>query len=210
MLLLSAEPDIRLSCDALLFDMDGVLVDSLPTIERHLRDWSLEHGLDPAKVLALSGGRTTLELIELVAPGLDASAEEARLLVREVEDTAGISASPGASSILADAGPWAVVTSGRRAVARARLTAAGLPIPDVLVTADDVTTGKPDPQGYLQAARRLGVAAGRCVVLEDAAAGLDAGAAAGMTTIEIRPLPTVRPRLGDHLVTGLDALRVVR
>lgn len=209
-MLLSAEPDIRLSCDALLFDMDGVLVDSLPTIERHLRDWSLEHGLDPAKVHELSGGRTTRELVQLVAPALDASAEEARLRVREVEDTAGISASPGARSLLADAGPWAVVTSGRRAVAEARLHAAGLPVPDVLVTADDVTAGKPDPQGYLQAARRLGAAPGRCVVLEDAAAGLAAGAAAGMTTIEIRLVPTSRPRLGDHLLTGLDALRVVR
>lgn len=175
--------------EVMLFDLDGVLADSLGTIERILRVWAKEHGIDDDRAVALSHGRRDVDLIRLLAPHLDAEAEAARIVAREERDTAGVRAAPGAAALLGRLAPerWAVVTSGTRAVATARLRTAGLPVPGVLVAAEDVPVGKPDPAGYLSAAKRMDRAPERCLVVEDAVAGAEAARAAGMDCLGVGP-----------------------
>ncbi len=174
-------------CDALLFDLDGVLVDSHEVIERHWRGWAARHGLDVEALMSRLHGRRMVDLIRSFAPHLDAEAEAARLAFEEGTDTEGVRALEGAAEMLRALPPdaWAVVTSGNRITATTRLRHTGLPWPRVLVTADDVRRGKPDPEPYRTAAARLGVAPERCLVLEDAPAGIDAAKAAGMTALAL-------------------------
>ncbi|QXD16807.1 HAD-IA family hydrolase [Rhodocaloribacter litoris] len=175
------------TCDALLFDLDGVLVDSHAVIERHWRRWAARHGVDEEALLRDFHGRRMVDLIRRHAPHLNAEVEAARLAREEGLDTDGVRAFAGAAELLRalPAGAWAVVTSGNRLTATTRLRHTGLPWPRVLVTADDVRRGKPDPEPYLRAAEALGVAPGRCLVLEDAPAGIDAAKAAGMTALAL-------------------------
>ena len=177
----------RFGCDAALFDLDGVLVDSTPSVERVWREWADLHSLDVADILAVAHGRRTAETISLVAPHLDAAAEAKRLETREIEDTAAVLPIEGAAALLETlpSERWAVVTSGTRALAHARLRACGLPIPQTFVGAEDVQRGKPDPECYLRGARLLGVRPNRCVVVEDAPSGIAAGRAAGATVIAV-------------------------
>lgn len=174
-------------CEAILFDLDGVLVDSAECVERTWRHWAETHGLDPAAVIHTAHGRRTIETLRLVAPQLDPAAEAAHLAARESTETDGVYEVPGARSLLASLAPnaWAIVTSGIRAVAELRMRYTGLPYPAVLVCADEVAHGKPNPEGYLTAARRLGAAPERCVVVEDAPPGIEAARAAGMRAIGI-------------------------
>jgi mannitol-1-/sugar-/sorbitol-6-phosphatase len=175
----------RLACKALLFDLDGVLVDSVACIEQVWRRWAAQHDLDPAAVLRIAHGRRAVEIVQLAAPHLDASAESAALVAREVAAAAGVREAAGARALLQrlPADSWAVVTSGVRLAAESRLRSAGLPMPTVLVSADEVSSGKPDPEGYLAAATRLGVSPRDCIVVEDAPLGLAAACAAGMRAI---------------------------
>ncbi|WP_026413268.1 HAD-IA family hydrolase [Actinomadura oligospora] len=175
--------------EVVLFDLDGVLADSLGTIERILRDWAAANGIDGDRAVALSHGRRDVDLIRLLAPRLDAEAEAALIVAREETDTAGVRAAPGAARLLGTLTPrmWAIVTSGTRAVATARLRASGLPVPGVLVAADDVAVGKPDPTGYRLAARLMGRPPERCLVVEDAVAGAEAARAAGMDCLGVGP-----------------------
>ena len=177
----------QLECDVILFDLDGVLIDSTSCIVRHWQDWADRHGLDIDEIMQIAYGIRTVETIRLAAPHLDAAKEAEQFTTREVGDTAGVVAIEGADQILAalPEGTWAIVTSGSLALATARLRAAELPIPKVFVTADDVQQGKPDPEPYLVGAKRLGVAVERCVVIEDAPAGIVAGKRAGMQVIGI-------------------------
>jgi mannitol-1-/sugar-/sorbitol-6-phosphatase len=169
---------------AFLADLDGVLVDSLSAVNRTWLWWAELHGLDPQPFIE-DHGRTTRESIATLAPALDAEAEAKRIEEREVQDTDGLVALPGAAELL-DTGPAvAVVTSGGRRLALARLRAAGLRVPAVLISADSVRRGKPDPEPYLRAADELGVAPGSCVVFEDAPAGVRAGKAAGMRVVAL-------------------------
>jgi sugar-phosphatase len=193
-------------CQAVLFDMDGVLVDSMALIEDQLRQWALQRGVDPQLVVDLSPGRTNAELVAQVAPHLDAVAEERLLLELEVSTAGEVAACPGALALVAQlpVGSWAVVTSGNRPVAQARLRAAGFGVPGVLVTADDVTVGKPDPQGYEMAARLLGVAVEACVVVEDAVAGLMAAAAAGIRAVAVQGTGDVLDAPHEHAVESLE------
>jgi HAD superfamily hydrolase (TIGR01509 family) len=172
---------------AVLSDMDGVLVDSGAAIARAWSRFAARHHLDPEVVLAATHGRPTIDVIRTVAPCLDAEREAAAVEREQIEDVDGVQALPGARELVesAPAGRFAVVTSASRRLAEARLRAAGIPIPDVLVTADEVERGKPHPASYLHAARILGVAPAHSVVLEDAPAGVDAGVAAGMTVIAV-------------------------
>jgi len=172
---------------AVLSDLDGVLVDSAAVIEQTWRGFADRHGLDPDEVVAAGHGRRSIDLIRLVAPHLDAEIEAANVEREEIAQASGLRPLPGARELV-DAVPaerFAIVTSGSRALALARLRAAGLPVPAVLVTAEEVDDGKPHPAGYLRAAELLGVDPAHSVVLEDAPAGVEAGRAAGMTVIAV-------------------------
>ncbi|MFE7561418.1 HAD-IA family hydrolase [Kitasatospora sp. NPDC057500] len=175
----------QIFCEHILFDLDGVLVDSLPIVERILRDWAAGQGLDGDDAVARSYGLRDVDLIALIAPHLDAAHEANVIAEREERDFEGIRPVPGAPALLTALPPerWGVVTSGTRRVARGRLAAAGLPEPGVLLAAEDFERGKPDPEGYLKGAAALGSPPGRCVVIEDAKAGVEAALAAGMRCI---------------------------
>lgn len=172
---------------AVLTDLDGVLVDSGRLIEDVWRAWSTRHDLDPAVLLATMHGRLARQVIEEYAPWLDADAETTEMDATERARSSELSAVPGAMSCIdvARQHRWAIVTSGVRGLALSRIESVGIPTPEVLVTADDVSRGKPDPEPYLLAATRLGVSPGQCVVVEDAPAGVAAGKAAGMVVLAV-------------------------
>jgi sugar-phosphatase len=176
-----------LRCAAVLFDMDGTLVDSRACVERTWRAWCARHGLDAEALLRNSHGRRNHETVRIAAPHLDPAPEIAALVAAEEACRDGIVAVRGAASLLAALPPWrwAVVTSAWRRLAELRLRLAGLPTPQILVTADEVRRGKPDPEGYLRAAELLGVRPESCVVVEDAPAGTGAARAAGMRVVGI-------------------------
>jgi sugar-phosphatase len=174
-------------CDGIIFDLDGVLVDSASVIERHWRNWAQKHGIDPEKSLHATLGLTTAEGIRLVAPHLKAEVEADEIDRAEALDTDGVVAYEGANSLLLSIpeGWWGVATSGTNDTARARLQAAGLVIPDVLTSADDVVRGKPDPEPFLRTAQLMQVQPERCIVIEDSAGGLQGALGAGMTVIAV-------------------------
>ncbi|MBK0869283.1 HAD-IA family hydrolase [Saccharopolyspora sp. HNM0986] len=188
----------------LLFDMDGTLVDSSAVVERTWRLFAERHGLDGATVLADAHGRPTAETVARHLPGAtDAAAETARIVASEVSDVDGIVPVPGAVELLSQlpAANWAVVTSAGRELAERRMAAAGLNLPGVVVSADDVRSGKPDPEGYLLAAERLGATAAEAVVFEDAAAGLLAARSSGASPVVVGghdgPAAVGLPRVED-------------
>lgn len=175
----------RITCGALLFDMDGVLIDSTPAVTRVWTHWAIAHGFDPDEVVRKAHGRPSIATIRDYLPDGDHEAENREVERREIEDLAGVVTLPGARELL-NALPlkrWTVVTSCTRPLAEVRLRAAGLPIPTQLLTADDVKNGKPDPEPYLKGASLLGVAATDCIVVEDVPAGIRAGRAAGARVI---------------------------
>lgn len=176
-----------ITCDAVLFDLDGVLVDSTACIEATWREWALGHGLDAMDVLRIAHGRRAVEIIQIAAPHLNIATEMAGLITAEIRTSIDARAAIGARELLCalPAERWAIVTSGARIAAEHRLRHSGLPIPSVMVCADEVTSGKPDPEGYLAAAKRLRVPPYDCVVIEDAPPGIAAARAAGMQTIAI-------------------------
>ncbi|WP_326833895.1 HAD-IA family hydrolase [Amycolatopsis rhabdoformis] len=168
-----------LNCRAVLFDNDGVLVDSTASGERSWTRWALEHGLDPATVLEGVHGRRSTETVRMFLPEDEADEGLRRIDELEIGDAPSTVAIPGAAELLAGlAGNWAVVTSASAPLLAARLAAAGLPHPPVVITAEDVAKGKPDPQGYLLGARRVGVPIGECAIFEDSGNGLAAAVAA--------------------------------
>ena len=177
----------RLVCKAILFDLDGVLVDSHAVIERQWQLWADQHGLDVAKIFAIMHGRRTIETIQEIAPSLPVALEAQKLEQLEIEDRSGLVAMAGAADLLATlpVGRWAVVTSGSRMLARTRLLHVGLPLPSILISADEVHHGKPHPEGYLKAASLLDIAPQQCVVIEDAPAGIQAARAAGIPVIAV-------------------------
>ena len=173
------------SCSAILFDLDGVLVDSTGAVDREWRDWGRRKGVDGDAIMAIAHGVRTIEVIRRVAPHLDAEVEAAAIESHEAGDQTGVVVMPGALELVKSIpeGRWGVVTSGSRLLAANRLLYCGLPVPEVLVTSDDVTHGKPHPEPYLKGAEGLGFAAAECVVIEDAPAGIAAARAAGMKVI---------------------------
>jgi mannitol-1-/sugar-/sorbitol-6-phosphatase len=170
---------------AILSDLDGVLVDSHASIMRAWRWWGGLHGVESAAIEGVQHGRPSGEVIAALTPGLDAGAESRAIDLRQADDTDGVIALPGARELFAGTDPLAVVTSCTVPLATARLRAAGLPVPEVLVTPERLSRGKPDPEGYLLAARALGARPADCVVFEDAPAGIEAGRAAGMHVVGI-------------------------
>jgi mannitol-1-/sugar-/sorbitol-6-phosphatase len=174
-------------CSAILFDLDGVLVDSTRSVDRQWRKWALANKVDPEKVMEIAHGRRTIEVIQLLAPHIDTALEVERIERMEAEDQAGVTVMPGAAELVSTIpeGRWCVVTSGTRYLAKARLKLGDLPVPEILVSADDVKEGKPHPEPFLHAARLMGVDAKDCVVIEDAPAGLQAAHAAKMRAVAL-------------------------
>ncbi len=197
-----------LTCSAVLFDCDGVLVDSDASVMQAWGDWAVHHGLDPVTVGEMVHGRRAADTVALLIDEVGRS-EAVELINRlEIDGAVAVPAIPGAPELTRSipAGQWAVVTSGTRPLATARITAAGITVPDVLVTADDVVLGKPDPEGFLAAAAALGRLPVQTVVLEDSPAGVRAARAAGVGAvigIGERALETD----ADVVVADLTALR---
>ena len=196
-----------LSGAVVLFDCDGVLVDSDASVTAAWSRWAVEHELRPADVVAVVHGRRSADTVAaLIAEPQRATALE--LIDRyEVQAAREVTAVPGARALLSSMprGPWAVVTSGRRELAAARLAAAGLPTPHVIVTADDVQEGKPDPEGYLAAAAQLGADAADAIVVEDSLDGIDAARAAGVAAV-LGVGDRVRDAAPDALVGDLTGV----
>jgi sugar-phosphatase len=179
---------IPIQCRGLLFDLDGVLVDSTPAVARVWQWWAREHGFDPDEVVKKAHGRPSISTIRELLPHADHAAENREVERREIADVEGVIPLPGAMELL-QALPlerWAIVTSCTRALAHVRIGAAGLPKPKRLVTSTDVKRGKPDPEPYLKGAQNLGVPAADCLVVEDAPAGVRAGKEAGARVLALR------------------------
>ena len=175
-------------CRGVLFDLDGVLVDSTPAVARAWAGWAHEHGFDPDEVVKKAHGRPSIATIRELLPNTDHAAENREVERREIADIEDVVPLPGAMELL-QALPldrWAIVTSCTRALAAVRIGAAGLPKPKQMVTSTDVQHGKPDPEPYLKGAQILGVPAADCLVIEDAPAGIRAGKAAGARVLALR------------------------
>lgn len=196
---------------AILFDMDGTLIDTKGPVERAWRAWAAHHGIDPDAILAVAHGRRTIETVRRFAPaGLDIEEQVRMVEDRYINDADGVVAVPGARDLLAalPRNRWAVVTSAPHGMAETRIRQAGLPLPDLLIGADDVSHGKPDPEGYRSAAVKLGFDPGETLVFEDAPPGLEAGHAAGAWVIALTT--TLRPDelAGNLCLPDLAAVRV--
>jgi mannitol-1-/sugar-/sorbitol-6-phosphatase len=219
---------MRLACAAMLFDLDGVLVDSSGVVARHWKRWADSHKIPFEGLAEVMHGRTSAEIIRIVAPHLDAEQEGRTREAQEGIDTDGLKVYRAANELLRSlpARSWAVVTSGNRLTATTRLRYGGFPTPPVLVTAEDVRRGKPDPEAFLLAAKGLGVLSEQCVVLEDAPVGIEAAHAAGMRVIAVatthgpqalaradviaREIADVTVRVdGSELQVSVDPMRVV-
>ncbi|MFC4336907.1 HAD-IA family hydrolase [Salininema proteolyticum] len=183
--------DFPFHVSAVLFDLDGTLVNSTAAVDRHTRLWADRCGLDPEWTIAATRGIADEEFIPRLVPHRDPEAELAWLTALSCRDTEGIRPVPGADRTLDRLPPrrWGVVTAAARTVAAARIAAAGLPEPPLLLTAEDVGSGKPDPEGYLKGAAALGVPPADCLVFEDSPTGRRAGADAGMTVVAVGAPP---------------------
>jgi mannitol-1-/sugar-/sorbitol-6-phosphatase len=177
----------QVQCGALLFDMDGVLIDSTPAVARVWRQWAIEHGFNPEEVVAAAHGRPSLATVRDYLPNADHATENCEVERREIADLDGVVPLPGALDLLASlpADRWTIVTSCTRRLAEVRLRAAGLPVPPKMITSNDITHGKPHPEPYLKGASILGFPAKDCIVIEDAPAGIQAGKAAGARVIAL-------------------------
>jgi sugar-phosphatase len=198
------------SCTTILFDLDGVLVDSTRAVDREWRAWAQRKGIDGDAVMAIAHGVRTLEVIRQVAPHLDAEAEAAAIEDEEAHDP-DVVAMPGALDLLRSIPDrrWGVVTSGSRLLASARMRFCGLPVPEVLVTADDVTNGKPHPEPYLKGAEWMGVTPAECLVIEDAPAGIESARTGGMKVIGLASTYAADALRHAHATIGrLDQIQV--
>jgi sugar-phosphatase len=199
-------------CKALLFDLDGVLVDSRAVVERTWQRWAAErHPIDLVRLLHVAHGRRARDTLLIMAPHLATDEEVAWLDATELADIEGLRVLPGATELLTalPRDRWAIVTSCGRDLARLRLGSVGVPVPDVMVAAEDAKRGKPAPDGYLLGAERLGVAPSACIVFEDAPAGVTAGKAAGATVIAVTT--NYEPKdlfQADATIANLGSIRV--
>jgi mannitol-1-/sugar-/sorbitol-6-phosphatase len=178
----------QITCRALLFDLDGVLVDSTPAVARVWNAWAKQHGFNGDEVVKRAHGRPSLATIRELLPNGDHEKENREVERREIEDVSDVVPLPGASQLLRNLPPsaWTIVTSCTRKLAHVRIAAAGLPTPRVLITSSDIKRGKPDPEPYLKGAEVLQVSPEECVVVEDAAAGIRSGKAAGARVLALR------------------------
>jgi sugar-phosphatase len=204
-------PTFGQTFDAFLFDMDGTLINSIAATERVWGNWARKHGLDVEAFLPTMHGRRGIDTITaLNLPGVDPRAEALEVERGEIEDVEGVVAIDGAIAFLAalPADRWAIVTSAPIALARRRLAAAGIALPQTIVTAEDVKTGKPSPEGYLLAASRLGVDPARCLVFEDVEAGVKAGERAGAGVVVVTATHAEEPVTGHPSIASYRQLRL--
>lgn len=202
----------RFECRAILFDLDGVLVDSTAYIEDQWRRWAVAKGLEPEPFLQICHGRRAIETIRLAAPDLDAEAEVAAFKPEDSSASPSLVPLEGAARLLRmlPAESWAVATSAPRPLATSRLLQAGLPLPTVLVGAEDVLHGKPSPDVYLIAAAALAVAPRDCLVVEDAPAGIEAARAAGMSVIALTTTHRRSVLAADACAASLAGIHIGR
>jgi sugar-phosphatase len=193
---IAASP-VQVSCKGILFDMDGILISSLGSVERSWTKWAHMRGVDPVHAIRIAHGCRSIETVAQLRPDLDPEVENAIIEGIETEDTDGVNVLPGVLDLLASLPPdrWTVVTSATEPLARVRLAAGRIPVPERIVTAESVAQGKPHPAPYLAGAALLGFAPGECLVFEDAASGTKSGRAAGCTVIATtfsHPIETLR------------------
>jgi len=201
----------KIQCAALLFDLDGVLVDSTPAVARVWTSWAKRHGFVPEEVVRQAHGRPSIATIRELLPNADHEAENREVERGEIEDVEGVIPLPGALELLnvLPSDRWIIATSCTRALAEVRIRAAGLPIPKKLVTSNDVMHGKPDPEPYIKAAQYLGFASEDCIVVEDAPAGIRAGKGAGSRVLALRttaPDMELRECGADWIINDLASL----
>jgi sugar-phosphatase len=202
---------VLIQCKGILFDMDGILISSIGSVERSWTKWALMRGVDPAYALGMVHGRRSIETVALLRPDLDAETENEIIENLEIEDTDGVAVLPGVLELLEKLprNRWTVVTSATGPLARVRLAAGGIPVPDRIVTADDVTEGKPHPAPYLAGAALLGFAPKDCVVFEDAASGTKSGHAAGCTVVATPFSHSIESlAAADYLIPDLTGVEV--
>jgi sugar-phosphatase len=203
----------NVSAQALLFDLDGVLINSIPAVERVWSRWAEERGFDVQEVLHRAHGRPSIETLRYLLPEADHEAENRLVEQAEIADVADIVPLPGVTELLAalPRDRWAIVTSCTRPLAEVRIRAAGLPTPGLFITANDITRGKPDPEPYRKGAMGLGFAPEECIVVEDALAGIASGRNAGArviaftTTASIADLVAAKP---DWILRDCSAIRL--
>ncbi|AXI62213.1 glycerol-3-phosphatase [Pseudomonas kribbensis] len=191
---------------AFLFDMDGTVLNSIAAAERIWAAWAERHGVDVESFLpTIHGVRAVDTITRLNLPGVDAEAQAAFITEAEIEDVEGIVEIPGAAAFLKSlpANQWAMVTSAPRDLALRRMAAAGIPEPAVMITAEDVSAGKPDPAGYRLAAKRLGLEPADCLIFEDATVGIQAAEAAGaplmvITSTHQHPIKTPHATIASY------------
>ncbi|HET6180321.1 MAG TPA: HAD family hydrolase [Candidatus Sulfotelmatobacter sp.] len=204
----------ELHCAALLFDMDGVLINSTPAVARVWRGWAIERGFNPDEVVASAHGRPSLTTVREYLPHADHEAENREVERREIEDLEGVVPLPGALDLLASlpADRWTIVTSCTRPLAEVRIKAAGLPLPKRMITSNDITHGKPHPDPYLKGAAILGFPAEECIVLEDVPAGIRSGKAAGARVIAFTTTvqeSALREAGADWVISNCSDIRVL-
>lgn len=207
--------NMQIHCRALLFDMDGVLVDSTPAVARVWTKWANGFGLDPSEVVRRAHGRPSIATIRELLPSADHRAEDQLIEKAEIEDIEDVIALPGTTQLLSalPADRFAVVTSATHALAVVRLRAAGFAIPKHLVSSNDIQRGKPDPEPYLRGAQILGLSAADCIVIEDAPAGIQSGKAAGSRVLALRttaPDSILHAAGADWIVTDCSAISLQR
>jgi sugar-phosphatase len=202
---------VSIHCKGVLFDMDGILISSIESVVRSWTKWAEFHGVDPVLTCETAHGRRAVETIARMRPDLDPDAELNVIEDIEVQDNGGLTVLPGVPALLAalPLNRWTVVTSATDRLARVRMAAGGIPVPERLVTADRVTRGKPHPEPFLAGAALLGVAPAECVVFEDSATGAQAGRAAGCIVIATTFSHSVESLDAAHyIVQNLTGIRV--
>jgi|SRR6185437_7827470 len=202
---------MNISVRGILFDMDGVLVSSIGSVERSWTQWAQAHQVDPALAIRMAHGRRAIETLQTLRPDLDSRSELLRLEEMEMEDNRDLKILPGVQRVLHElpADRWAVVTSATERLALRRMRDGGVPDPPRLVTADKVSKGKPDPEPYLAGAKLLGLPPEDCLVIEDAASGARAGHDAGckvLATLFSHTLETLSA--ADWIVNSLEDVRM--
>ena len=206
-----ASSPVQIRCQGVLFDMDGILISSLGSVERSWTKWANLRGIDPEHACRIAHGCRAIETVARLRPDLDSEAELKIIEDIEVEDNDGLTVLPGVLSLLAalPAARWAVVTSATERLARVRLAAGGIPVPAQLITANQVTKGKPHPEPFLAGAALLGFPPQQCVVFEDSSSGAQAGRAAGCTVVATTFSHHVETLDAAHyLVTDLTGVTV--